>query len=102
MDDQADRPTVTKRGEWPDNDLGLEQAMTFEDVCPRLARAHAAEGRYQERLAKARRTGLVPMDVAMEEMIRGCRAFGRAYVKQFERFRARWDAYVREFSGTTR
>ncbi len=67
----------------------MREPTELERVAPRLARAHAAEMKYQRRLAEARRTGEIRIDLAMEEMVRSMRAMSRAYAAYLRGYRSR-------------
>ena len=65
------------------------EATSLQQIAPRLARAHRAERQYQTRLAAARRNGgLLPLDIASEEMIRSVRAGLRHGITIIEAMRA--------------
>lgn len=50
----------------------------LERLAPRLARAHLAEVRYQQRKAASAKRGWIPADIAYEEMARSIRALARS------------------------
>lgn len=50
----------------------------LERIAPRLHKAYCQEVEYQSRLREARRKGILPLDIAVEEMVRSMRAAARA------------------------